>query len=68
MIKKLFALILIILICLVFLEFTVQIFAPQDISPVIGELDPILGYKLKANVSAVHKTSEFDTVVYKNAE
>ena len=66
--KKIAVLCAFLFIAILFLEFYLRFFAPQNISPVIAELDPILGYKLKANVTAVHKTTEFNTIVHTNSE
>lgn len=68
MLKKVLNITIAVFLTLFFLEVSTRILAPQNISPVIGELDPILGYKLKATVTAVHKTGEFDTIVRTNAE
>lgn len=67
-IKRTVQLSLILLFTLLFLELATRILMPQiAISPVLGKLDPILGYTLKPNVTAIHKTTEFNTLVHINS-
>ncbi len=51
------------------LELFIRLFIPNiPITPVIGILDETQGYKLKADVDSIHKTSEFTTIVYTNSQ
>lgn len=56
-----------IILVFLFLEFAVRILIKPDITPVIGELDTVLGYKLRLNSISIHRTKEFDTIVKINS-